>query len=44
MAQHSKIALPDIDYNRTDYAALRAYCSGIPVSRIADLYYASDSP
>jgi hypothetical protein len=44
MAQHSKIALPDIDYNRTDYAALRAYCSGIPVARIADLYYASDSP
>jgi site-specific recombinase XerD len=44
MAQHSKIALPDIDYNRTDYAALRAYCSGIPVARIGDLYYASDSP
>ena len=44
MARHSEIALPDVQYNRTDYTALRAYCSGIPVARIADLYYASDSP
>lgn len=44
MPQHSEIALPDIVYNRTDYTALRAYCSGIEVRIIADRYYSDDSP
>jgi len=44
MPQHSEIALPDVAYNRTDYTALRAYCSGVDVRIIADRYYSDDSP
>lgn len=44
MPQYSEIALPDIAYNRTDYTALRAYCSGVDVRIIADRYYSDDSP
>ena len=44
MPQHSEIALPEIAYNRTDYTALRAYCSGVEVRIIADRYYSDNSP
>lgn len=44
MPQHSEIAFPDIAYDRTDYTALRAYCSGVDVRIIADRYYSDDSP
>jgi site-specific recombinase XerD len=44
MSQHTNVALPQLDYNRSDYTALHAYVLKIPLQRIADLYYSEDSP
>lgn len=44
MVQTAIVELPDLIYDRGDYAALRAYCLKIPIARIASLYYSDDSP
>lgn len=44
MTQHTDIQFEPTTYNRADYAALRAHCLGISLSRIASLYYSDDSP
>lgn len=43
MTQHSKIDYPPLPYNRSDYAALRAYCLKLPFS-VIERYYSEDSP
>ena len=35
--------LPDLTYNRSDYAALSAHCCPIPIERIVDLYCLKES-
>lgn len=44
MTQHTNIVLPDINYTRTDFAAIRAYVQRLPISTIANSFYAEDSP
>ena len=44
MAQNTDILLPSLQYTRSDYTALRAYCLKLPIDRIGDLYYSEDSP
>lgn len=43
MAQHSEIDYPALSYNRSDYAALRAYCLKLPFT-VIERYYSEDSP
>lgn len=43
MAQHREIDYPPLPYNRSDYAALRAYCLKLPFS-VIERYYSEDSP
>lgn len=44
MKQRSETRNDGGSYAQHDYAALRAYCQGIPVERIRTLYYSPDSP
>ena len=44
MSNHTNILFEKPTYSRTDYAALRSHCLGIPMSRIASLYYSDDAP
>ncbi len=44
MSQNTNILLPPVEYTRTDYTALRAYCMRLPLERIESLYYSEDSP
>ena len=44
MSNHTDILFEKPTYSRTDYAALRSHCLGIPMSRIASLYYSDDAP
>jgi len=44
MSNHTDILFEKPTYSRTDYAALRSHCLGIPMTRIASLYYSDDAP
>ncbi|QKY11979.1 phage integrase family protein [Janthinobacterium lividum] len=44
MAQNTHVITAAINYTRTDYTALRARLLKMPLARIAELYYSSDSP
>lgn len=43
MAQHTDVLLQVSAYTRNDYQALRAHSRGLPLERIAGLYYSPDS-
>lgn len=42
MAQHTNVARPLGQYTRADFTALRAHLNRLPLTRIANLYYAED--
>lgn len=42
MAQHANVAIPLGQYTRADFTALRAHLNRLPLTRIANLYYAED--
>jgi len=44
MSNHTDILFERPAYNRADYAALRAHCLNLPLSKIAGLYYTEDAP
>ena len=44
MTNHTDILFEHPTYNRADYAALRAHCLNLPLSKIASLYYSDDAP
>lgn len=45
MAQHTDIVLPSPSaFTRQHFAALRAYCQNVSLSKIQDLYFAEDDP
>lgn len=42
MAQHANVAIPLGQYTHADFTALRAHLNRLPLTRIANLYYAED--
>lgn len=44
MVQNTHVVMAAISYARADYTALRAQLLKMPLARIAELYYSSDSP
>lgn len=44
MSQNDQVLVEQTEYTRTDFTALRAHVQGIPVEKIAQVYYAEDAP
>lgn len=44
MVQSDKVPIKQAAYTRTDFVALRAHIQGIPVAKIAEVYYSEDAP